>query len=140
MKMLLKHILNLYNLLLSLGAFYLGVNMIFDKGAFDTWPPEWIGKIPFTSWVSLGLFGIIVFGIGNGIASTYGFIKKDNKIYLITITMGVLFFSCTALSRILLGEWYLPTSGFLLFSTIQILLGLVGLVGWVIKQSINNRD
>jgi len=139
MKMLLKHILNLYNLLLSLGAFYLGIDMILGK-SFDTWPPEWIGKIPFTSWVSLGLFGIIVFGIGNGIASTYGFIKKDNKIFLITITMGVLFFSCTALSRILLGEWYLPTSGFLLFSTIQILLGLVGLVGWVIKQSINNRD
>jgi len=139
MKMLLKHILNLYNLLLSLGAFYLGIDMILGK-SFDTWPPEWIGKIPFTSWVSLGLFGIIVFGIGNGIASTYGFIKKDNKIFLITITMGVLFFSCTALSRILLGEWYLPTSGFLLFSTIQILLGLVGLVGSVIKQSINNRD
>ena len=139
MKMLLKHILNLYNLLLSLGAFYLGIDMILGK-SFDTWPPEWIGKIPFTSWVSLGLFGIIVFGIGNGIASTYGLIKKDNKIYLITITMGVLFFSCTALSRILLGEWYLPTSGFLLFSTIQILLGLVGLVGWVIKQSKNNRD
>ena len=139
MKMLLKHILNLYNLLLSLGAFYLGIDMILGK-SFDTWPPEWIGKIPFTSWVSLGLFGIIVFGIGNGIASTYGFIKKDNKIFLITITMGVLFFSCTALSRILLGEWHLPTSGFLLFSTIQILLGLVGLVGWVIKQSINNRD
>ena len=139
MKMLLKHILNLYNLLLSLGAFYLGIDMILGK-SFDTWPPEWIGKIPFTSWVSLGLFGIIVFGIGNGIASTYGFIKKDNRIFLLTITMGVLFFSCTALSRILLGEWYLPTSGFLLFSTIQILLGLVGLVGWVIKQSKNNRD
>ena len=132
--MLLRSILNFYHLLLSLGAFYLGGLMFLGKGAFDTWPQEWVGKIPFTSWVSLALFGIIIFGIGNAIASTYGFIKKDNKIYLLTIIMGALFFFCTVLSRILLGEWYLPTSQFWKLSLLQILLGLFGLVTEIIKR------
>lgn len=126
--MLLKNISNCYNLLLALGAFYLGIQMILARGAFDSWPPEWIGKLPFTSWASLALFGMIVFGIGNAFSSIWGFIKKDQKVFLMTFTMGALFFFCTVISTILVGEWYLPTSGFLLFSTIQLLLGLVGFV------------
>ena len=46
--MFLKNILNIFNLLSSLGAFYLGIEMILGRGSFDTWPPEWIGKIPFS--------------------------------------------------------------------------------------------
>ncbi|MBD3109634.1 hypothetical protein IEO70_14900 [Bacillus sp. AGMB 02131] len=119
---------NSYNLLLALGAFYLGLLMFMGKGAFDTYPPEWIGKIPFTGWAGIAIFGIIIFGIGNAIASAYGFVKKDKQIYIITISMGALFFLCTVASRILLGEWYLPTGQFLIFSVIQILVGLLGLI------------
>ena len=111
--MLLKNILNSYNLLLSLGAFYLGVSMFLERGVFDTFPQEWLGVLPFNNWASLALFGMIVFGIGNGIASIYGFIKKDKKIFTMTFTMGALFFFCTVIPTILLGEWYLPTSAFL---------------------------
>ena len=124
--MLLKNILNIYNLLLSLVAFYLGVSMFLERGVFDTFPQEWIGVLPFNNWASLALFGIIVFGVGNGIASTYGFIKQDKKIFTITFTMGALFLLCTVLPTILLGEWYLPTSALFVFSLIQLLLGLFG--------------
>lgn len=89
--MLIKNILNVYNLLLSLGAFYLGMSMFLERGVFDTFPKEWTGVLPFNNWASLALFGIIVFGFGNGIASTYGFLKKDNKIFIITFTMGAYF-------------------------------------------------
>ena len=126
--MLVKIILNSYNLLLSLGAFYVGVLMFLERGVFATFPQEWIGRMPFNNWASLALFGIIIFGIGNAIASTYGFIKKDKKIFIITFTMGALFFFCTVIPTMLLGEWYLPTSQFLLLSLIQLLLGLFGLV------------
>ena len=118
--MLLKNISNSYNLLLSLGAFYLGVSMFLERGAFDIFPQEWIGVLPFNNWASLALFGMIVFGIGNGIASTYGFIKKDKKTFTITFTMGALFFFCTVIPTILLGEWYLPTSALFVLSLIQI--------------------
>lgn len=137
--MLLKNILNSYNLVLSLGAFYLGVSMFLGKGAFDTFPQEWLGVLPFDSWSVLALFGMIVFGIGNGISSIYGFIKKDKKIFTMTFTMGALFFLCTVIPTILLGEWYLPTSAFFVLSLIQILLGLFGfltlLFGFVTKKT-----
>lgn len=123
-----KAMSNVYNLSLSLGAFYLGISMILGKGAFDTFPQEWLGVLPFTSWASLALFGMIVFGLGNGIAAMYGFFKKDKKIFVMTFMMGILFCSSTVISTILLGEWYLPTSAFLGFSFIQIVLGLLGLL------------
>ena len=139
-KMLLKNILNVYNLLLSLGAFYLGVSMFLGRGVFDTFPQEWIGVLPFNNWASLALFGIIVFGIGNGIASTYGFIEKDKKIFIITFTMGALFFLCTVIPTILLGEWYLPTSAFFVLSIIQILLGLCGFLAFYLFSLLKNRN
>ncbi|ATP41031.1 hypothetical protein CSE16_13770 [Solibacillus sp. R5-41] len=138
--MLLKNILNSYNLLLCLGAFYLGVSMFLERGVFDTFPQEWLGVLPFNNWASLALFGMIVFGIGNGIASTYGFIKKDKKIFIMTFTMGALFFSCTVIPTILLGEWYLPTSALFVLSLIQILLGLFGyLTVYLVSLLKNNK-
>ncbi|KGR90130.1 hypothetical protein CD30_13340 [Ureibacillus massiliensis 4400831 = CIP 108448 = CCUG 49529] len=138
--MLLKNILNAYNLLLSLGAFYLAVLMFLERGVFHTFPQEWIGVMPFNNWSSLALFGVIVFGIGNGIASTYGFIKKDNKIFTITFTMGALFFLCTVIPTIILGEWYLPTSAFFVLSLIQILLGLFGFLNFCLVWLLKNRN
>ncbi|KOS68696.1 hypothetical protein AEA09_09180 [Lysinibacillus contaminans] len=137
--MLLKNILSSYNLLLSLGAFYLGVSMFLERGVFDTFPPEWLGVLPFNNWAGLALFGMIVFGIGNGIASTYGFIKKDKKIFTMTFTMGALFFFCTVIPTILLGEWYLPTSAFFVFSLIQILLGLFGFLTIYLNSLLKNH-
>lgn len=124
--MLIKNMLNIYNSLLALGALYLGVSMFLGRGVFETFPQEGLGVLPFTNWASLAIFGIIVFGIGNGIAATYGFIKKDKKIFIITVTMGALFFICTVIPTFLLGEWYLPTSAFLVLSIIQIGLGILG--------------
>ena len=126
--MALKNILNSYNLLLSLGAFYLGLSMLSGRGVFDIFPPEWIGKLPFNSWASLALFGMIIFGVGNAFASIWGFIKKEKSIFIMTFTMGALLFFCTVISTKLVGEWYLPTGQFLILSIIQILLGLVGFV------------
>jgi len=122
---------NLYSLVLSLGAFYLGLSML--GGSFETFPPEWIGKIPFTNWASLALFGIIVFGIGNGFISIYGFMKKDN-IFIMNIIMGALFLLCTVIPTYLLGEWYLPTGIFLILSLIQLFIGLIGLAANALKN------
>lgn len=126
--MLLKISLHVYNLCLSLGAFYMGISMIAGKGAFDTYPSEWIGVLPFHSWKSIALFGMIIFGVGNGITAIYGFRKKDTKIYTMSFTMGVLFCLATVIATILINEWLLPTSFFLVLSILQISLGLLGFV------------
>jgi hypothetical protein len=133
--MVVRNILTVYNLLLSLGAFYVGILMFLERGVFDTFPQEWIGVLPFNNWASLALFGIIVFGIGNGIASIYGFVKKGKNLFILTLTMGVLFLLCTIIPTNLLGEWYLPTSLFFVFSVIQLLLGLFGLLNYYFSKS-----
>lgn len=101
--------------------------MFLERGVFDTFPAEWIGVMPFTNWESLAIFGIIAFGIGNAVASAYGFLKKDKKIFMATIFMGVLLLLCAFSPVLLVGEWYLPTIQFLLAGSIQIILGLLGL-------------
>lgn len=124
--MILKNILNIYNLLLSLGAFYLGWLMLLGRDLFEEFPPEWIGVLPFDNWAVLALFGIIVFGIGNGLAATYGFIKQDKKICIMTFAMGTLLFLSIVIPTVVLGEWYLPTSEMFVLSIIQLLLGIFG--------------
>ena len=126
--MLFKYISNTYNLVLSFGAFYLGISMISEKEPFDTFPKEWLGLVPFDNWSILGLFGIIVFGIGNAVFSVYAFSKKDKVIFLPTLIMGLLFSLCVVIPTISFDSWYLPTSMLFVFSLIQILLGLIGLI------------
>lgn len=102
--------------------------MFLGKGAFADFPPEWMDVMPFSSWNSLALFGMIVFGIGNAGAGIYGFNKKNNKVFVLAIILGILCFLCAALPLILLGEWYLPLVFLFLASLIQVLLGVIGLL------------
>ena len=132
--MTLKNILNVYHLLLSLGAFYMGITMISNEGIFESFPEEWAGKLPFSDWMSLALFGMIVFGIGNGGASVYGFIKKDKTIFTLALVMGALFLFCIISPTVLLGEWYLPTAQFLIAAIIQLLLGASGFLTEILKR------
>lgn len=131
--MVLRFGVNFYNSLLSLGAFYLGGFMLAGRGVFDTFPPEWKGVMPFNSWASLALFGIIVFGIGNAAAAIYGFRRNNKNIFIITTMMGALFFLCTIIPTMLAGEWYLPMSMLAALSVIQLLLGFLGFFAAIIK-------
>ena len=58
-------ILGLFELALAIGAILTSISMIAGGGLFAEYPQEWIGKIPFESWSSIGILGLIVFGIGN---------------------------------------------------------------------------
>ena len=84
--------------------------------------------MPFNNWAGLALFGIIVFGAGNASASVYGFIKKNQTIFIMTATMGALLLFCTVTGTVLAGESYLPTGALFILSLLQLLIGLFGLV------------
>lgn len=116
-----------YNLLLSLGAFYTGMMMFSESGVFASFPQEWQGKVPFYNWSIAAFFTILIFGIGNGVASLYGVRKRENQLYMITVIMGFLFFLCILTQIILLKEWYLATVELLCLSVLQILIGSLGL-------------
>lgn len=101
--------------------------MLPGMGIFVEFPPEWVGVMPFNSWTTLAVFGMIVFGVGNAIAALYGFRKKNPKLFLFTISLGILLFCSAAMPIVLLGDWYLPLIYFFALSFMQISFGLFGM-------------
>ncbi|MGB4588137.1 MAG: hypothetical protein WBI17_02735 [Clostridiaceae bacterium] len=120
-----KVILNLlggYDLLMSLGAFYIGANMILEKGVFNEYPKEWLSKVPFQNWLLPAIIGIVVFGLGNSIAAIFSFRKKDNLSWIVSAIMAGTFFLSMVAQYVIFREWYLPSSMLLIFSIIQIVI------------------
>lgn len=122
--MLKKTIMNVYNAALSLGAFYLGGTMMSGKGIFAAFPPEWVGDLPFDSWMAMAIVGMIVFGLGNAVVAIRGFIRYDRQIFFSTLFMGALLFIATIGATLYVGEWYLPSVQLLIASVVQLALGL----------------
>jgi hypothetical protein len=115
--------LGIYNLILSVGAIGVGRLMILSNyGIFIEFPKEWLTKVPFTSWVIPGIVVIIIFGLGNMIASILCFCC-DSYAYLVVSTgMGIaLLFSVISMGLIL-GEWYLANIELIVIGLVQLIL------------------
>lgn len=101
--------------------------MLLKKGVFASFPNEWTTYVLFNNWIMLALFLIILFGIGNEFAFLNGLLKKERKLYYLTMIMGILLVLSTVIQVFVLKEWFLPTVEFLFIGLIQILLGLFGI-------------
>ncbi|MBU3111915.1 hypothetical protein KPL55_10285 [Clostridium lacusfryxellense] len=114
------NLLGIYDMMLAVGAIYMGGVMI--SGMFTEYPKEWISKIPFHSWFIPGIIAILLFGIGNIVASIFS-LKKGNKRYWVaSAIMGALLLVSLIVQVIVLGEWYMATVEFLLLSIGQLYL------------------
>lgn len=122
-----KMVLITYDLFLALGAIYQGFRMMF--GRYGEYPPEWLGRVPFTSWVIPGIIAIVFYGLGNLLAGVFTFIK-GNKGIVVSFIMGVLFLVSLLISIRVLGEVYLVTSEFIILSIIQILLSIITFIAY----------
>ena len=119
------NLLGIYNLFLALGAIFVGVMMISSSnGIFIEYPNEWLSKVPFVSWLIPGIIAIVLFGLGNIIASIFSFRKKNNKSWFVSAIMGGIFFISIVVQVIILREWYMATVQFLILSLIQICLSI----------------
>ena len=124
-----RGVLSCFNLFLAIGAMYYGIEMI--TGIWDrdwgVFPPEWIGRVPFTSWFWPGVIALIFFGLGNLFAAYYS-ISKANKPWLPSLFMGTVFLVSLIISVPVLGEMYLPTAMFIILSIVQLILTILSLV------------
>ncbi|MBZ9637706.1 hypothetical protein [Clostridium sp. FP1] len=117
------NLLGVYDLILSLGAIFIGIIMVSSRnGIFIEYPKEWLSKVPFESWVTPGIIAIVVFGLGNIISAIFVFRKESNKSWVMSAIMGGIFFMSIVAQVVILGEWYMATVQFLIFSIIQICL------------------
>jgi hypothetical protein len=128
-------LLGFYNLILSIGAIYAGILMVSsNSGIFTEYPKEWISKTPFESWFPIGGIAIVIFGLGNFIASILCFIGKANKGSIMSVIMGGTLFLCLVFQVIILGEWYLGTLEFMLVSIVQL-----GLSTYILYSNRNRK-
>jgi hypothetical protein len=123
-------LLGIYDLILALGATYIGVMMVNPGfGIYTDYPQEWLTKVPFTSWVTPGIIAITVFGLGNIVSAIFCCRNERSKAWMMSAIMGGIFLVSLIAQVILLGEWYLATQEFLILSIIQILLSGYALLG-----------
>ena len=125
------NLLGVYDIILSLGAFFIGAMMVSSSsGIFIEYPKEWLAKVPFESWVNPGIIAIAVFGLGNMISALLSFRKQSNKSWVMSAIMGGIFFMSIVAQVIILGEWYMATVQFLIFSIIQLCLSFYVFSGY----------
>ena len=134
-----KDLLGVYDLILSLGAIYMGISMVrSSSGIFIEYPKEWLSIIPFESWIAPGIIAILIFGLGNIISAIFSFRNESSKSWVMSVIMGCIFFMSLVAQVIILGEWYMATMEFFIFSIIQLCLSGYVFAGYR-KNSKNSR-
>ncbi|MBU3100213.1 MULTISPECIES: hypothetical protein [Clostridium] len=117
------NLLGFYDLVLALGAIYIGGMMISSSsGIFTEYPKEWLSRVPFENWIAPGIITIVLFGLGNIIAAILSFKKGNSKFWVVSAIMGGLLLISIIAQVIVLGEWYVATVEFLILSIIQLCL------------------
>lgn len=118
-----KNLLCIYDLVLALGAIYIGVMMISSSNEmFSQYPKEWLTRVPFKSWIFPGIIAIVLFGLGNIISAILSFKKDNSKSWIASAIMGGLLFMGVITQVIILEKTYLATVEFTIFSIIQLCL------------------
>ncbi len=116
-------ILGLYDSVLAISAIVIGIQMVqSNSGIFAEYPTEWLFKLPFNSWVQLGIIAIVVFGTGNAFSAIMCFKSSSNMPWLSSALVGLILLVCIIAQVMILGEWYLPSVEFFAAGIIQIIL------------------
>lgn len=120
-------LLGIYDMLVAIGGVAIGVMMIgANYGIFIEYPEEWLGVLPFKSWIPIGVIAITVFGVGNFLAAITGFIKRRNP--WMSILMGMLLIICI-FAQIALVGWYLASFEIMMVGGLQLLLCAIVVIG-----------
>lgn len=117
------NILGVYDLILALGAIWIGIMMVSSKnGMFSEYPREWLTILPFQSWLIPGVIAIVLFGLGNIMAAIASFKKSNNKPWFMSVVMGGILLISLGAQVVVLGECYLATAEFFIIGVIQLYL------------------
>lgn len=121
-----KILLGIYNLMISISAFVIGITMISSNHILLTNTlKEVMEHIPFSSWLVPGIIIVVVFGVGNIIASVLCFVKKGKFYMILSCITGVLIILCSLLQVFLIKNMYTIIIQFMGIGIIQIILTLI---------------
>lgn len=117
----------IYQFILAFGAIRNGYYMVRDSsrlyGVYSEYPPEWLNKFPWDSWLIPGLIAIVFFGIGNIIAAFSSFTLRQKKAAIPGIVMGSILIISIVIQMLYL-DVYLVSGFFFILGIIQLSYGL----------------
>jgi hypothetical protein len=116
-------ILSFVDLMVSIGAVYLGSGMLrAGQESLGEYPHQWLAALPFQNWYIPGILVILIFGIGNMAASLLCFLKNNGFSWYMSAAMGGVMY-LTMIWRVLtIGDWHLITVACFAFSIFQLFL------------------
>lgn len=125
-----KYILGLYNLLLAIGAVYLGRELVCkEHGVFMKYSHAWLSKLSFEDWILSGVSAILIFGVGNMLASMFCFLKQDHLSWSLSAAMGSILYVTLVFQVLRTGDWQLSTAVFFAVSILQLFISRMVYLG-----------
>ncbi len=115
------YILGFYDLLLAIGAVYLGRELISgEHGVFMGYSHKWFSRLSIEDGILLGVTTILIFGVGNMIASMFCFLKSNHLSWSISASIGSILYVFLVIQVLRTGDWQLSTAVFFALSILQL--------------------
>ena len=115
------YILGFYDLLLAIGAVYMGRELICkEHGVFMKFSHAWLSKLPFEDWILSGVVAILIFGVGNMLASMFCFLKRNHMSWLLSAVMGSILYVVLVIQVFLTRDWQMSTAVYFALSILQL--------------------
>jgi ABC-type uncharacterized transport system permease subunit len=116
-----KYILGFYDLLLAIGAVYLGRELVCkEHGVFMKFSHALLSKLSLEDWIMSGVSAILIFGVGNMIASMFCFLKQNHLSWSLSAVIGSILYVTLVIQVLRTGDWQLSTAVFFALSILQL--------------------
>lgn len=113
------YLLGFYDLFLAIGAVYLGRELLNQS---------------FQDWILSGIATLIIFGVGNLIASMFCFLKQNYMSWLLSAVLGSVLYILLVIQTLQTGDWQLSTVVFFALSILQLFFSRIVYLGYKKKE------
>lgn len=124
------YLLGFYDLIMAIGAVYLGRELISkEHGVFVEISHAWLSKLSIEEGILSGIATILIFGVGNMIASMFCFLKQNHLSWSLSAVMGSLLYVVLVIQVLRTGDWQLSTAIFFAASIFQLFFSRIVYLG-----------
>ncbi|MDF2905903.1 MAG: hypothetical protein K0R34_1224 [Herbinix sp.] len=125
------YILGFYDLLLAIGTVYLWRELVcIEHGIFTEFPHEGLSFLAVEDWIVSGITALLIFGVGNMIASIFCFVKQNHLSWSLSAAMGSILYVILVIQVLLTGIWQMSTGVFFALSILQLFFSRIVYLGY----------
>jgi hypothetical protein len=125
------YLLGFYDLLLAIGAVYQGRELVCkEHGVFIEYPHEWLSNLALEDGLLLGITALLIFGVGNMVASIFSFVKQNHLSWSLSAVLGSILYLILVVQVLLTGVWQLSTAVFFALSILQLFFSRIVYLGY----------